>query len=284
MLRYLLALVFVLVGCSNSKQNTESQTRPIKVGVLVSYFHGSGPHWIARPYSYDTTEMIEALDRPDILLVPVIEPGTETKELIQPLFSNPAFTQKAIDGSDPDQLKNLDILVIPRTANMVSEVTTAIVKAQEEGLKLMISAWCGTVTPTYASPDINLLHGITQGAYFWHPQPQTAVVKAKHPLLEGLAVGDSIQVKPNGVGGNLGTAEILIEMGPDFSRNFGPGPTAGAEPYTQPIIYISNAGKGRVIQFNWFKKPDCFSDEFFANAARWLVGRDMHAPSKERPE
>ena len=274
-------LCLPLSGCTQKRlPNNNNTLRPLQVGVLVSHFHSTGPHWTSKSYGYETTrKMINELDRDDFNLHAVIEPDTKHEESIRDLLALSVFSERIVDGSDANALGELDVLVIPRTPNTLPEVTGAILVAQGGGLSLIKSAAYGSVTPTFADHYVNRLHGITQGAYFWFPKPSPAVVVKSHPILGNLQPGDSVLVKPNGIGGNLGNADVLVEMSPDFDRGFGPGPTANAEPYSQPVIFVSRVGAGRVLQTNWRKqKPSQLPDEFFSNAVRWIANRPLRAP------
>ena len=55
-----------------------AQLPRIKVGVIVSEFTASGPHWLAKSYGFASVQrMVRELRDPSLELIPLIEPATQ---------------------------------------------------------------------------------------------------------------------------------------------------------------------------------------------------------------
>src|SRR2546425_269907 len=81
------AIILLLIGLAVYLLNVQPPRIPpsptsklarIKVGVIVSEFTATGPHWLAKPYGFASVQrIVRELRDPSLELIPLIEPGTQ---------------------------------------------------------------------------------------------------------------------------------------------------------------------------------------------------------------
>ncbi len=249
-----------------------------KVGIIVSHFTATGPHWVANPYGFKHAKIAIPLRAAGYTVIAVLDPETEELPEVKAALQEYGFLDGWVDGSDPDELSRLAVIVSGRlNANMRPDVIDAITEAVHRGTMFFNANSFSTVEPGYADECIEPLLGLKSRKYFWHPAPMTWKVVEEHPLLEGYKEGDRITgFGMNGIGGvNHGT--VLVQA--DLERSETAQGFGGGLPSEQICpIYIHQLGRGTTLHFLFFGNNQSedrpFShDEFYVRGVEWLISQ-----------
>jgi hypothetical protein len=255
----------------------------IQVGVYLSTFTATGPHRSQRPYGYETQlRAVKFLIDPSIHLIPVIEPGTRgSAEMTKVLWQNfPAV--HALDASNVNDLRTLDVLVATGVADVPSETLHAIDQSVHQGMGLL-QRQLGYLSPGY-TPEVNQLCGFTAGTFGWNPKPVDCEVIGNHPLLGDLSnqIGKTFSIIPNGtVGKLLGIPLIRVKEMKEISLVAADHPVRTGE-YLYPL-YISQLGMGKIVGVGFAQNagiPEALQTahhgRFYIHCVEWLAGRPLN--------
>jgi RNA polymerase sigma factor (sigma-70 family) len=263
----------------------QALAQPIKVGVLLSYFTATGPHWTVPPYGWgQQTSTIPMLKDRSIELIPVIEPGTAQDDPLPTLLARYFLGKTPLDASKADQLRTLDVLVTIGTADIRDDVVSAIDDAVSHGTGLL-KGWFGFAAPGY-TPTVQQLCGLSGAEYEYSNQLVNCVVAADSPLLGDLSgqMGQTIRLLPNGEAGTLTGTPLLKLKGPAdaaklYNENGIPWNSAGSEFYP---LYVSQLGQGRIvgIEFAQYRSLPSALDaanhgRFYIHCVQWLANKPV---------
>ena len=246
---------------------------PLKVGVVISRFTATGPHWAGAPYGYSHANVAQQLVSPDVQLFALLEPETESDGDLATALAEffPPDVPK-LDAHDPAALKTLDVIVAQRVANMNDEMIAAISEAVGGGVGLVVSQTFGTVTPGYRPAICDML-GLDDATYGFHATPVACEVTATDPILAGTeAAGTEWQAQPSGTlgrpregvtplvkVGDIDSVEVVMNRG-------------GVEGRIWPMLYFWRHGNGPVIVNNFKELPDPLKtlegDNFFLRCVK----------------
>jgi hypothetical protein len=271
-------------GAQNQAAATGSPTvNQIQVGVFLSTFTATGPHRSDRPYGYETQlRAAKHLIDPSIHLIPVIEPNTlGSAEMTKVLWQNfPAV--HALDASNVDDLRKLDVLVATGAADVPDDVLAAIDQSVRQGMGLL-QRQIGYLTPGY-TPQINELCGFSVGTFGWNPKPVDCEVIGSHPLLGDLSgqIGKTVAIIPNGtVGKHLGIPLIRVKDMKLISV-VAANHTIDTGEYLYPL-YISQLGRGKIVGVGFAQNagvPEILESahhgRFYIHCVQWLAGRPLN--------
>lgn len=258
-----------------------SPSRPrIRVGVMVSDFSANGPSWSEGKYGYRAIDAImPALIDPDLELIAVIEPGSESQADLQDVLGSWFGNQRPIDGSDPDALSQLDVILVCLGYNMRPEVLDGIEQAVSGGVGLVSYSHFGSITPG-RTPQTARLAGLgppTQHVY--NSEEIECAVATEHPLLGRLSgkTDERIAIALSGPAGVFGE---------DVQPLLLPGNRSEVKAVTGPFrpemsfspLYISRLGSGRIVGISWYfwkRTPpqiqNAIDEPFIKHAVKWLA-------------
>lgn len=238
----------------------ETPGGPLKVGVMISHFTATGPHWGQSAYGYAHADIAKNLALPSITLFAIVEPDSENDPaFVEALEANFPAEVERVNAHDPAALKELDVIVANRIPNLTPEALEAIHSAVQKGTGLFIGQTFGTVTPGYASdPKLADLLGMDSPTYaFDRGESVVEVAAPADPLLEGVEGSDEAWVTiPNGAMGEprQNVAAVLKVRSTD-TINYKTDDAVG-EMY---LLYAHRFGKGGVVVQNFKRIPEPLS-------------------------
>ena len=222
--------------------------RVYQVGVIVSEYSASGPHWTDKPYGYSYQFVTEDLRYPNVRLIPLIEPGSESAAGIATALQTAFKGVPPRDVTNAAELSTLDVIVTSRSVNALPAALSAVESAVSSGVGLL--HWCdfGTVTPGYGDPIVQRLRGLSPAAFGYNWGPVECEVVAEHPILGKLKPGQKLKLQPSGAYGVLNEGTPLVKVTDPGVISFHPvdgvAPPQTAEYFP---IYVSALGKGRIV-------------------------------------
>ena len=270
---------FGCMALAADKPESPEKPAPIKLGIIISKFTATGPHWIDKPYGYgNQMQRLSELKDPGIEWYPVIEPGTEIDKDLAGILLRTFPGKTPINGYDATELKKLDVVLGHMICNMQDKMATALTEAVKDGLGLVQQSG-GSVTPGY-TPAINQLAGMVSGDYGWNPRDVDCEVVGTHPLLGNLSgnIGAIISARPNGHFGELiGIPLLRVKERTDV---FVPRGTRVAADFYP--LYVSQLGKGRIVGIglaHYVATPRelqaAHNNRFFIHCVQWAAGRKL---------
>jgi hypothetical protein len=272
-----LAAVVLMLGCC--AQVALAAAAPIKLGVVVSHFTATGPHWGEKPYGYDNQlRYLSGLKDAAIEIVPIVEPGTESDGTLTKLLSASFPGKTPVNGHDAEALKQLDVIAAFQLSNIREEMIKALNTAISGGVGFL-NAGPGTVTPGHNAAT-NALAGYGEAQYGWRPNDVECEVVGTHPLLGELSgnMGVIMLLKPNGIFGELTGIPLLRVLDPDKIGTPG-GRRVAAEFYP---LTVSQLGKGRIVTIGFaFYQPvpqdlqTAHKNRFLIHCVQWLANRPL---------
>ena len=255
---------------------------PLKLGILVSAFTATGPHWIGSPYGFRWhTQIISDIDGYatfELERIAIVDPGTADHEVVRRRLNDMAIT-RTVEGDDLDALCAMDVLVVHGAANMRDAVLATIHKANaEHGVGLWLGRTSGVVTPGHEEARVHALWGGRSGRYLWQNDTADAMVVDEHPIIAGLKAGDFVRVVPNGMMIDLEVPGVhaipLIEISPLLTKARAWGDVAEGAAFA--ALYVAQSGKGRIVAIP--VNPtiprdlhDRTDGKFVDNVLRWLA-------------
>lgn len=247
-----------------------------KVGIVMSHFTATGPHWIQRPYGYSvqvSREAARALDQANFDVYAVIEPGTEFMGELPGILRENGLTNKIINGYEPESIEQLDVVFSVTVYNAQVEMLEALSVAVQNGVGMVNVGSLGTVNPGNDHPAVERLTGLTNGSMGWMGfQDAHCPVVSAHPILGNIDLGSVITVNPlDGARGEFDTSQdhtVLCAAPADFPQDF-------------PCLYVLNHGQGRIVRAQWHRplQPGIpFPGyTFYIRALNWAAHRDVDA-------
>ena len=197
----------------------------IKVGLILSYRTATEASWSDKPYGYNVqVQVLEMLDDPGIVLIPVVESGSETQPGMPTQLRRYFPGRKAIDGGDAAALQNLDVIVASATWRTTDSVVNAVETAVKSGVGIINGAGMGVEGREYSPdhPAVAHVAGLTEGLYAWNGMEVPCKVLTTHPLLGTLAEDAVVHMAPNGAYGILPADAIPLIGLTDPAQSQGP--------------------------------------------------------------
>lgn len=270
---------WILVLAGSAAMAADAPAKPIRLGIIVSKFTATGPHWISNPYGYgNQLQRLRELKDPGIELIPVIEPGTDDDPALAAILQRSFAGKTPVNGYQPAELKKLDVVMGHMIFNMQGEMADALVAAVTDGLGLVQQS-CGSVTPGYTEA-INALAGMKNGEYGWNPRDVECEVIGTHPILGSLSGNfrAELDARPNGHIGQLtGIPLIRVKNHSDVYM-----PREKNVPEDFYPVYVSQLGKGRIVGIglaHYVPTPPVLQqatkDRFFIRCVQWVAGRPV---------
>jgi predicted DNA-binding protein (UPF0251 family) len=256
---------------------------PIRVGILVSEFTATGPHYTSNTYGYTHKSMVVALRDSSTELYPIIEPGTQSDAKIASIIRTDFAGRTPIDGSRVEQLSTLNVIASCRGCDMRPEVLDAMESAvRDDGIGLLIWSGLATVTPGH-NPQVDHLNGLQEGQYGWNSKAVECQVVAAHPILGKLSdnIGVTAQLTPNGYYGALqpGATGLIRISNPVDIWPVGEDLKTDREDFVFYPVYVSSLGKGKIVgcSFALWKSTrpidQLVGGSFMLRSVKWLAGR-----------
>jgi Leucine-rich repeat (LRR) protein len=245
-----------------------------KVGLVMSHFTATGPHWISRPYGYsnqETEDSARALNEANYDVYAILEPGTAGLGELPGILHKHGLTTKVVDCSDANALAQLDVIYVCSLTNVQSGMLVALDSAIQAGTGLVNVATMGNVTPGDLNPMIERITGLERPTYTWGGfQESKCPVLVSHPILGNLKPGAMFTLNTlNGSRSESGVVrDATILLG-----------TPANYPETYPVLYVRDHGKGRIVRAQWHRalQPGIpfpgFS--FYVRCINWAAHRDV---------
>jgi hypothetical protein len=254
----------------------------IKVGVSVSAWTAESISPSNKPWGYPVQTRIAAeLRAPDIELFAIIEPGSADKPDQIAALKAAYSDRPAIDGSNVDALRQLDVIVAHEFWMVQPEMLAAFDKAVEGGVPLLNIGGMGWATPGIrgADPRPARLAGLAEGEGGSTPEgPVTCDVLLAHEILGPIGQGTTMQCKPLGAFGLLPQDATPLVKVRDLSKVQTRGPSDRFPDYAFYPIYISQLGKGKIVGIHIaLFKPEMARERagLLQRSVRWLAGRPV---------
>lgn len=263
-----------------AKPDTTAAPKPrIKVGFLLSSFSAHGRNF-GKPLGFwPLDHVIPSLVERDIELFPIIEPGTENINDIPEVLQQWFPRQTVLDGSKPEQLQDLDVIITFMASAMKAEVLDAIERVASDGVGLIIYSDTGGFSPG-RTPQIARLTGMegSTHAFKMGDPPVACVVVGEHALLGRISgkLDQQMMLVPKGVAGKPlpQTKPLILAVNRedvDILKQWSDGMVFSP-------LYVSQIGKGRIVGIHWhflFKTPielqRAVDRPFLAHAVHWLA-------------
>jgi RNA polymerase sigma factor (sigma-70 family) len=252
----------------------------IRVGIYLSEYTASGPHWIPENYGYqDQIRPVQALRDPSIDLVPVVEPATEDRPTLARLLRMDFPGKTPLNSANLDDLETLDVLISQAAHNVPSGTQTAIHQAVRDGVGFLNR---GFMT---VQPGFNSLYGDLSGMqavnYGFNYGPIECTIVGDSPLLGDLAghVGQTMMIEPAGPLGRL-KGIPLIRISDMHEINQQPMRRVTEGTYMYPLS-LSQFGKGRIVTFAFahYEVPQVLQQanhgRFYIHCVQWLAGKPI---------
>ena len=247
-----------------------------RVGLLMSHYTATGPHWISRPYGYinqETDSIARALNEANFDVYAVVEPGTEVLGELPGILHAFGLSQKTVNGFDTEALEMLDVVFLSSVSNVHVAMLEALDTAIRNGVGLVNVSTLGVVNPSENHPLLESITGIEHARYTWQGfKDSTCPILHQHPILGGLKVGTTFTVNTlNGCrteSGVVHDATILLGTPADYPETF-------------PVLYVRNHGQGRVVRAQWHRPHQpgipLPGFTFYVRCINWAAGRDANA-------
>jgi RNA polymerase sigma factor (sigma-70 family) len=255
----------------------------IKVGIYLSDYTASGPHWIPSNYGWaDQLVPVHALRDPSIELIPVVEPDTATNPDLARILSANFPREAPVDASNVQDLKKLNVIVSQAAHNVPWDVQQAMLQAVHDGVGFLNRGFM-TVTPGY-TPLYASLSGVDNVVYGWSDgyHKLKCEIVGNHPLLGDLAgqTGKTMLIELAGpIGVARGIPLIRVDDMQDVTAHRGIKPGPGQSMY--PFL-LSQYGQGRtmVFAFAHYSVPAQLDKanhgRFYIHCVQWLAGRPLN--------
>jgi RNA polymerase sigma factor (sigma-70 family) len=262
----------------------EGWTRPIRVGVMMSWENWRRP-W--RTTYYSTAEEgaypLRFLQHPGYELFAVVDPGTSDLGVVERSIREYEVMGGLMHWDSAEDLAMLDVLVAGHAFWMTPQIIKRIHQAVRGGVGLYNESYL-TTDPgvpadlneaceiSLASPP--MYQYCTPGA---HGRLRPMCVQSRHPIIDGLNVGDRF------VGPGCGHifqpaahANLLVAREDQVRPTYIDAPQFS--PMRMPILLTGQLGDGRVIKVNINPSPQmpfhhhpALRGRFATNCFNWLA-------------
>lgn len=234
-------------------------TRPIRIGVLVSYASFITPNFRndRLAIASQAVGLDLALD-PRFDLIALVEPDTSHLPVIERHIRDRDVSDGILDASDGESLKTLDVIWFGKQWIVLPAVTAAIRHAVERGAGLLSVAEKSFATRS--DPNLNALllarerphhccTGLSHGDCY---RPLPATVHHTHPALPGLRAGAQVQMDgcttwANFVAGAKPLISFDAPRPPSCNCDQCRGTNLTAMPTPPPVLATGSIGRGRAL-------------------------------------
>ncbi|MCA9439683.1 MAG: hypothetical protein KC964_02675, partial [Candidatus Omnitrophica bacterium] len=218
----------------------EHESSAPKVGIILSLASATQSPGQENPACYGNTLMrCSYLLSRNPNLYAILDPGTRGVGQLHAFLKRFGLADRTIDGSNLEELAQLDVIWSAYNPNVPDVVAKAIVESVRGGVGFM-----NTNGPLNAGKDetkiiLNSLYGIEETDYTFKPQSEVpCTVINPHPILGDLQRGDVFRIKvPTGVHGHVDGTVLLRAP-------------SGFDPYFAPL-FTRTFGEGRVVVCQW---------------------------------
>lgn len=209
-----------------------------KAGIILSEFTATIVHSMQYEYTHrHETGIANVLLSLGYDLYAVIDPGSENQGYLPQVLERLGLEGRTIDGSDPRQLAELDVVLSGHDPKMLDSVIAGLATAVKGGLGFVNTSVFGNRIPGNG-PALSELVGIDAPGYSLQFEYVECPVLASHPILGGLQPGDTFVAKwLNGFGGKVRGTPLL-------------GPPQDGNPDFCPL-YVYDLGRGHVVNIQW---------------------------------
>jgi RNA polymerase sigma factor (sigma-70 family) len=228
----------------------------------------------------------EVRNEPNLDIVPLIEPGSanqpQQKRLLQMYFPG----KTPLDVTDADALRGLDVIVGSEVHGAPENALRSIAQAVQNGTGLVTRTCLGGCRPGPGDPSLARMRGLSTLQSGIVPGPTDCVVVADHPLLGTLSprTAGTLKLHPVGGFGSLapgsnGAALIRVKSTAEMRNSLGKL-VEGRESIEGNVLYVSSAGKGRIVACNISgNTPDVLQqatgNRFTARTILWAANRPL---------
>jgi len=256
-------------------------TRPIRVGVIVSWFDWSQPIPILGYYNVPDTSLSATgkISHPGYRLFAIIDPGTSHLGIVESSIREWEINDGLMYWNDEDALSSLDVIVLGHSFFVADEALANLHAAVRRGVGLFNESYCG-FSPIDADPRVLDLSLAKPPMFkyctpYRHALPRPARVVATHPIIDGLAVGQEFTVPGCGMIFKPAENTRVLIMRTDPVRPTFVNPP-GHVPIPMPAMITGQLGRGRVIKLNTnqgmpFHQLESINGCFTTNCINWLA-------------
>lgn len=255
-----------------SAPQRSTNAKALKVGIGLSDFQATGPHWMPDPYGYEMNgkrgQLIQLLKEANVDLYAVIEPNTARLGELPQVLASTGLSTKTVDSTNPAALNKLDVVCLWRSADILEDTLAALQKSVSQGLGLVLNTNVGNVSPELNNPLVMDLVGHSSQDYLWWGKgKQSFEIVNGHPILGDLKPGTKIEIKSyNGAYDPAGPPQGTLLIGPssDCSYPFYP-------------MYLRDYGKGHIVNnvFWDLEVPGILPETFYMRCVNWAAGRPV---------
>jgi RNA polymerase sigma factor (sigma-70 family) len=262
------------------------QRPPIKVGVYVSLNTAlKRSQGAQRNWNGQFNILTELEGAPELELIPLIEPGSESDARLMRQLQLRFPRKVALDVTDPAALRTLDVIIACHVCLPLDEALAAIDSTVRGGTGLLIRQCLGGDNNGYARPVVRDLKGLAEA----DPDAVratgfgTAEIIAPHPLLGTLSsrMGQKVAVKAFGAYGVCAaTTTPLLHVKTLDSVVFDSlGPIKPHDGFGVFPLTVGQHEKGRIVGCAFSEVPTeletATNGKFSIRAIRWAAGRPL---------
>lgn len=268
---------------SIARSHLPGWTRPLRVGVFVSYLSGitpggTGIYQMMEAQAWSTALM----SHPGLEFVGIVETGTSDRGPVERVLRDYSITAGLIDSADAEGLATLDVILLGQNFVITEPTAEAFAHAVRfGGVGLLNEHWVSCAKDRVPSATICSLSLAQPPTYSYHHPPVCrqrlpATVRGEHSLLPGLKPGLRVMVSACGpVYRPMPDATVLIEkdilVPPELHRL----PELG--PARMPVYLVGPLGRGRVVVAGFWRHHEIAihlsipPEEYLLNIVTWLA-------------
>ncbi|QDU33512.1 RNA polymerase sigma factor SigZ [Poriferisphaera corsica] len=238
-----------------SPHKRDRTLKPIRIGIFISQQshmlrskHGTRLH-----FAFQLINM-GRITHPNLHIVGLIEPGSIDYGPVEASLREFSFNAGYMDATNAEALKTLDVITLGYNFAISPTIIRAITEAVESGVGLLNEGHCGGAIPGHHHHSLQnlMLAQSYLGYHHVHPNichiPLKSTVLKRHPIIQGLAPGDSLSIPGCGpVFIPKPETTILLQNDQAVLPTSHHYRIACPKPTRKPILVVGNIGSGRVI-------------------------------------
>jgi RNA polymerase sigma factor (sigma-70 family) len=260
---------------------------PVNVGVYLSrhtaLFDENGA---PAGYGSQVRNLKELKKWPDLHLIPLIEPGSNTDEELAKRLRFHFVGVKPLEVTDLASLKKLDVIVVNAVCSPPDEALRAVDEAVRSGTGLVVRQCFGGCDQGYGHPLVCELRGFETAQWAGGSGDVDCEIVGSNPILGSISAhaGTSIPMRVYGPFGKpLPNTVPLIKAKSSSSFHGRTGEALPApENFVMYPLYLSELEKGRIVSCsiaNNVDTPAALQDatggQFMRRAVRWAARRPV---------